>query len=137
MDKIKKLLGIAAILIIASTTALAGRVELGALIISNNFTVTGTSTIPYLVIGGVEHTNIIVLGTSAGNAYDAANGVASSNLAASALSTNGGTMGGTILTGTNAVTFGTNNIAMYGGVLDGTNGVYWNYNLTNYWLLID
>lgn len=62
--------------------------------------------------------------------------IAASNKAAAALSTNGGTMGGTIYMGTNGIALGTN-IILYGGMLNGTNGIYgYVKNIgSNYWFL--
>jgi hypothetical protein len=61
--------------------------------------------------------------------------IAVSNVAAGALPAAGGEMTG-VLTNNYGFGMGTNKIVMFGGVLSGTNGIYWQYNGTNYWLLL-
>jgi hypothetical protein len=104
--------------------------------------------------------SIPVIGTDAGQAYDGANGVASSNLAYTAStnaeaarqiatnteatanaalpksSTNSLVVTELQVTGTNTIANGTNVLVPpYKGSLNGTNGMFWTQDATNYWML--
>ena len=69
------------------------------------------------------------------NTFPLQSGLAVSNTAVAALPKAGGTMTAG-LTNIYGIGVGTNLITLYGGVLGGTNGVYFNSNLTNYWILL-
>ena len=104
---------------------------------ADNFTAAGVGAVSTNGVTSIIYSNASAF-DAAGTAAAATNGINAAFLAAAGgLTTNGGTLGGSLAFGTNAVTLGTNSISLFGGVLNGTNGLYFVplASTNRYWIL--